>query len=426
MRRSRYALALAGGWLLLAAALLASCSGTQASVIRLATDRPELLAYAELYGLLNPEHKVEIAYLQDAKDALRSAASPDLVVASGLCCREILSQLDPLGMLFERGELRAEEFYTGILALGLLEGRQRALPVSFQLPAVVSRRDGPAAGTPSGVVLELDDLRRVATGYTQGEGGRLTRIGFSPLWRPEFLYVVAVLAAQSYQVGPDSRIVWNNAELSSSVEMLRRWVGETGGGLEQQEEFASRYLYEPFAKLLRSGRVLYYYVPSRELFNTPPARLEGLDFRWLSAGERIPVLCDVVAAGVPRDARNKSGARSFLCWLCTPAVQEALVADVFASNMEGKAFGVAGGFSALRTVNERILPRFYPSLIGHVPAADFLLFPGPLPVDWPRIRDAVLLPWLQSAVRDTEAGSAAALPSRRLEEAVERLRGEPP
>ena len=61
-------------------------------------------------------------------------------------------------------------------------------------------------------------------------------------------------------------------------------------------------------------------------------------------------------------------------------------------------FGIAGGFSGLKAVNELAFPQVYPRLIGRIPPEELLEAPGPFPEAWPEIKDQVLLPWLREAV----------------------------
>lgn len=63
------------------------------------------------------------------------------------------------------------------------------------------------------------------------------------------------------------------------------------------------------------------------------------------------------------------------------------------------SFGIANGFSALKTVTEQIFPAFYPILLGHTPPADSLTPPGILPKNWETIKKRVILPYLHNASR---------------------------
>ncbi len=73
------------------------------------------------------------------------------------------------------------------------------------------------------------------------------------------------------------------------------------------------------------------------------------------------------------------------------------------------SFGVVGGFSSIRSINEGIFPAFYPDLVGHSPPADKLGAPAALPDDWPALRAAVIAPWvLEAASRESASGELEA------------------
>ena len=61
------------------------------------------------------------------------------------------------------------------------------------------------------------------------------------------------------------------------------------------------------------------------------------------------------------------------------------------------SFGIAGGFSSIRTVNEKLFPLYYPSLLGKMPPAHYLKPPDILPSKWPELRKDIVLPLLLEA-----------------------------
>ena len=408
---------------LVAALSLGSCADSEAAVIRLATSRPEFAGYAELFNQEQPEYKVELVYAAEPQELLSQPGPPDIVVSERLTSRDAFARLDALDILFRGGALRRDSFYPGSLQLGTYEGRQRAIAISFNLPAVVFRSSH-AQELGAGFVEDVADLKATAAGFNAVSGDRITRMGFSPLWDRSFLVTTAVFGPPSFDGGADGRMTWRSAELLSAVRLLRDWVGRVNGSMAAQQEFTDRYLYGPYTELLRQGRIEFYQVSSRELFGLSPSRLDGLDYRWLSIGERIPVLADVVSVGIPRGARHKGAARAFLRWFLSAESQEAILADSTSGQTRGEGFGIAGGFSTLPEVNERSLARFYPILLGHILTPDLLRFPQALPTDWKEIRDTLVLPWLVDVVkrtREPDEGLAQEL-TLFLRDGVEELR----
>ena len=149
----------------------------------------------------------------------------------------------------------------------------------------------------------------------------------------------------------------------------------------------------------------------------PEQKRELLDFRWLSVDGVIPVLDGHRSFAVPAAAGNPAGAAVFLRWITQPEIQEHLLeAPAFDWLRD---FGLAGGFSALRDVSERVLPRSHAFLIGRLPDADLLRMPDPAPVDWELVKEQVISPWLRAAAT---AGAAPPPGQPDLAEAIERWR----
>jgi hypothetical protein len=104
---------------------------------------------------------------------------------------------------------------------------------------------------------------------------------------------------------------------------------------------------------------------------------------------------DILFVGIPRASRRKTQARQFLIWLFQPETQKRLLEAGRRQRLG--FFGIAGGFSGLKTVNEREFPQYYPRLLGHIPPEELLYTPSALPPAWQEIKSLVLLPWLREA-----------------------------
>ena len=103
----------------------------------------------------------------------------------------------------------------------------------------------------------------------------------------------------------------------------------------------------------------------------------------------IPVLDDVLYAGVPRSSRDKAGAKAFLQWFCSLPVQQSLL-TVNQSRRIG-VFGITDGFSALKSIDEKDLPPSTPCSWAISPWKTCSAFPDTLPDNWVKVRDAVVL-----------------------------------
>nr|WP_255802414.1 hypothetical protein [Treponema denticola] len=61
------------------------------------------------------------------------------------------------------------------------------------------------------------------------------------------------------------------------------------------------------------------------------------------------------------------------------------------------SFGLAGGFSALHQVTEKLFPRYYPLLLAHLPQTQSFYAPHILPSNWPMLKKEILMPYLKDA-----------------------------
>jgi hypothetical protein len=80
------------------------------------------------------------------------------------------------------------------------------------------------------------------------------------------------------------------------------------------------------------------------------------------------------------------------------------------------SFGIAGGFSAIKAVNEKLYPLYYPSLLGKMPQADNLKSPGVLPSGWTEIKESIVLPFLLEATGPNPAPDPTASLESRIRE----------
>jgi ABC-type glycerol-3-phosphate transport system substrate-binding protein len=221
-------------------------------------------------------------------------------------------------------------------------------------------------------------------------------MGFSPLWGPDFLFSAAELLGTDFHQTSRGNLAWDDQNLQKTITELRSWVKEIDGGPQEEATFRNKYLYDPVYKLLESGRILYYLTTLTNYFDIPDAKRKTIEFRWLAEKNQIPVLENILFAGVPARSRNKSAAYAFLKWFFKPETQSQLLELVGYERI--KTFGIGNGFSSLSVVNERDFPQHYPALLGKIPPADFLTYPKSLPDDWAELKSNVILPWMQSEV----------------------------
>lgn len=381
---------------LLALVSLASCGVLSPSPGVIWTDAPEFALYGELFNAGQRRYKVEVHWYPNLVDALgQTSKDPDLVVGSYLKSQAARGRFQSLDYLFGELTVNQAAFYPSLLVQGDSGGRQILLPVSFDLPAIIFTQGGKANGAKK-FLLGLDDLSAEAKAWNQGGGGAASstpsRMGFSPRWNPDFLVTSAHALGAGFREGKP--LSWSEAGLDAAVEKLRAWTVSANASSVLEDDFQFKYLYTPAYKYVAEGRALFSYMRASALFLVPEEKRAELDYRWYAEGGYVPIAEDSVYAGIPRKARNKSAAEAFLKWFYKDENQKAMLETARKTRAIEGSFGIAGGFSAVRTVTERTFPLYYQGLVGHLPPAESLAQPAALPGNWPEIDAKVLSPWL--------------------------------
>lgn len=373
--------------------LLVGCSSDRRTVT-LWTDHPDAAALVEVFNAQQNRYRVAVTYTDTvANDLATEQRQPDLVLARGLANASTFPLLRSLNRVYT--EEVASQLYSDLSALGRNEQGQLLVPVSFDLPAIMFRSGSSEEELPD-FSFTLAELREWGARYNQPDGEGFTRIGFSPRWSRDFLYLAARIGGARFRESGVRELQWNTNGLDATVELLRGWSEETNGGLSAESSFTEQYLYDPAYQLLQRGRVRFWYTSASDYFAYSDGQRNSLGFRWLSGMGRVPVLETIRFLGIPREASNTAGARAFLRWWLSAETQGELLRA--ARRKSVLSFGLLGGFTAFPRVNEEVVPRLYSSLLGKVPAAPDLTFPERKPKDWDDLRDDVVEQWLYREV----------------------------
>lgn len=371
--------------------ITSGCTLFRRQIITLCTNRQEMAAYVEYFNTLPTDYRVALCYTPNPADSVaRKTKDADLILGPWLNGSEAARHLDSLERLFRKEYLSREDFYASMLNAGIVENKQILLPFSFNLPAVIFLSDGITEDV-SNLVVSLEYMREKSDGFNESVRQQLVRMGFSPLWQPEFLYTAATVFETQFRETLDGSVHWNSARLQDMQGFCKKWIEEINLGYEQDSYFSRKYLYEPMPKLLDEGRILFYTADSSELFGNLEIQRSEADFRWLGSEHHIPVCEEVLCFAVPKSSKNKRGARLFLAWIFQPETQGKLLELNQQKRLD--TFGLAGGFSSLRDVSERNFPQYYRQLLGRIPHEELLGFPKPLPVDWAEMKAEVVFPW---------------------------------
>jgi ABC-type glycerol-3-phosphate transport system substrate-binding protein len=384
--------------ILTASFLLASCGFRRSDTAVLWTDRPEFAFYAEQFNAGQDRYKVEARYFESPAQKLTEPGEyPDIAAACWLKSASTRALFSPLDSIFnDKKGISKSFFYPRLLSLGNIDGKQYLLPVAFNIPALVFSRDY-SQSMSNPFTVDMKEIMEKGKAYNAETKGVYTRMGFSPSWNDEFLFITAALFNTGFREA--SPMAWDPAALEEAMAWIQSWIAEANTGIQAEDDFAFKYLYEPAAKLVSSGRILFAYMDSSRFFTLAPERRAALNFRWIAEKEIIPLDEKTIYFGIHKKARAGKAALAFANWFFRTDTQRLLLESSKNKRLNETSFGISGGFSAMRTVTEQIFPHFYPSLLGHMPPESFLSPPNILPRNWTLIKERVILPYLRERIR---------------------------
>lgn len=390
---------------------LSGCGPQQTTTAELWTDRASVAAYAEMYNASQDRFKVEVELVEEPADALlERRRHPDIIVGDFLANETAFEHFTSLDDLLSDDDLSEDEFYTGLFDLGRQDGETRLLPVSFDLPLAMFKRSQLNEDLDQ-LRLPMQRLREEGAAFNETNDDRYVRMGFSPRWNSEFLYLAAMSFGANFREQGPRNPVWNQEPLEQAVEYAGTWIEESNGGREAEDDFEEKYLYDPPYQLLLRDRIRFSYSTATQFYDMPEGSRNNVDFRWISRQGSIPVLEDITYIGIPREAQRSKAGRDFIRWFFDQETQTELI-EALATKRIGD-FGIAGGFSSLVATNEEKLPRAYERLLGRIPPPSLLEFPHQVPKNWDAVKEAVVYPWLDRA---TDGGATAEELQRQLQE----------
>jgi ABC-type glycerol-3-phosphate transport system substrate-binding protein len=365
------------------------------------SDRPEFAFYAEYYNAAQTQYKIEMRYYDYLSQKLaeiapkNGSAYPDIVAGSWLKSASTRVFFRPLDKYF-KDVLENDPFYPSLLTLGNIDGNQYLLPVSYNAPLVIfSRNRSGQLSNP--FTVGFTEMKTLGKNYNAVTRGIYTRMGFSPTWDDNFLYITAELFNASFR--EDDPLAWNAVELERAMNFAYEWTNEANTGIQAVDDFTFKYFYEPPAKLAESGRILFTCMDSDVYFTIAEDQRRNLDFRWLAEKNTIPLAERSVYIGLTIKGKSPKAAEAFLRWFIRTDTQRYILEKSRQNRMDETSFGIGGGFSAVRTVTEQVFPLFYPDMLGHMPPQEFLSPANILPSNWITLKERVVLPYLNDRAR---------------------------
>ncbi len=391
--------------------------------INIWTDRPEFALYGDYFNTVQNQYKVTIQYFEYPAEKLISSSGeyPDIVVASWLKSRVTSAHFRSLNSLLGEKKIPNENFYPHLLELGRIDSNHHLLPVSFNLPALIFAEDN-GSKLSNSFTIDFDEIKKLSSDFNVISRGSYTRMGFSPMWNEDFLFLTANLFGASFREAETvsnmwfaqgvTHLAWDGAALAGSMDFINSWTQEINTGSQMEEDFTFKYFFEPPARLIQSGRILFSYMKSSVLFTLSEENKNSLDFRWIMEQNKIPIIEDAVFLGIPKKAKSPRAAKAFVRWFFSQESQKQLLEFSKANRINETVFGICGGFSSVAPVTEQIFPLYYPTLLGRMPPEEYLVPPNLFPENWAVIKERVVLPYLRDRARKNSAEDSESLEKR--------------
>lgn len=358
------------------------------------TNKREIAPYIELFNKENPEKAVLI--YQNRLDG-SGEREGDVVIGEYLERRDMKKRYKSLDSLFDRGVLKEKDFYEPLLEAAREDRRLFMLPVSFNLPLIMFAREN-GAYIKEEYSLTLEELSEFATAYNKiNEKGIIERLGFCPLSNEDFLYT-AVKSADVDFTFSNGNLNFNEEKLSSAIHRLRKWSENASGSSEDERDFIYKYLTVNDAKQAQGGKVLAVFTTSDKYFSLNDDELSALDFRYLKGREKIHAEEACIMLAVSKKTRQKKAAEKFIAWFFNEKTQKELLLRHFNMKLDERDFGIAGGLSSLKKVNEEVMPSFYPELLQNELNENEFVIDIPNVKDWARVKYKVVLPFINEAI----------------------------
>lgn len=401
-------------FLFLFALFFAGCSLKRETLITIWTNIPEFTEYGELFNDTHDKKKVVLVYKKNPSEAITSKTEknpPDIVVAPWLRTDKTSRYFRAIDTIFDGGGLSPAIFYPPLLEAGKIRQAYYLLPVSFNLPAVIFSREN-AAAVEDNYTLSIEQIKKAGSAFNElHKNGTYSRMGFVPQAGNNFLYF-AVKAKGAQFREYKSSFTWNADKLSDAIAYLKNWSKTVNTSSEAEQDFAYKYLSMPNFKRVTSGRTLFAYITSDALFSLTPEQSEQLDYRWIYENNKIPIEDSFVTLGISKHAKHANAAYDFIEWFLNAETQRAILERKAKQNLDIHQFGIAGGFSSIKEVNEHILPLYKTMLLRNTPPTDMLGVPEKLPADWELIKEQTVIPYLRDEIKNTGDTPVLDLPTR--------------
>ena len=404
-----------GAFLISQATLLfTSCNKSYKKPVIIWTSCAEFASYVEEFNSSQNMAQAVVVYKEEPARSLPPAKdedTPDLIVGPWLKNASTRKYFSPLDYLFSDQNINKSLFYDQLIEYGRINDKQYLLPISFNLPAVVFKSENENL-MPDSHLITLDEIKTIAGDFNQKNKSDIyTAMGFGPSWDKDFLYLVSKLAGASYREKGTS-FSWNSKAMLAAISYLKDWTTARNTDTASEQNFQFKYLYMPEYKQVASNRCLFSYMPSSELFSLSAEEQSGLSFRWIEKDNTVSVDDDIVTMGLYKGSRNVKAAEVFLSWFTKASTQESILQRTSDMHLDNITFGIADGFSSIKSVNESIYPTYYRQLLGNIPTGKNIKTPNILPYRWPSLKEKVIIPYLLESTNTDSNTTVSSLENR--------------
>ncbi len=378
-----------------------SCFFSDRESVLVCIKAPEILSYVETFNTIQDKYKLEVMYSSSPHEVLADKnETPDLVIGEWLATPSAMRKFESLGKLIIGKDIHNDLFYPQSFASCEIDGDLKLLPLSFSLPVVVFKKGSLKGLVADEKTVNLDELRKIGITSNEIRSEKFVRMGFFPAWNKEFLYKVAESFNADFAWNGASGLSWKKDDFNAACNFLLSWYRDAPGKAEMYDEFASGYMNKPYYQLVNKGEIFCYLTDSNAYYKIPEEKRETLEFRWLVHGSKLFVNDEVTYIGIPKRAKRKEGASLFIRWLFLPDTQTKLLEINHFKRQDG-TYGIAGGFSTLKDINETYIPQHYRVFAGLIPSAESLVFPRVLPDKWRKFKTDVLFAWMTGKMTNT-------------------------
>ncbi len=358
------------------------------------SDTAETAILVDLFNQTQKNYHARFIYAGTEKGELQGPGSHEVIIGRDIHSSAYKTRMKNLDGY--RTSSFVSSVYPSILKTGVEDRELRTIPLSLELPAVLS---SPGTGD-DGKFIDWDEMTDLSSEFNELEDEALIHCGFSPLWSDSFLKTW-FNAKVNLNTGMESDADF--LPVIESADALIDWINEVNGGLDADEAYSAKYRYIPDYRLVMEGRSAFTVLPLSAWALLPDTITRGLSMQLLNPGKGLIAL-DILSIGLPENSRNPEGADAFLEWL----LRESTWVDYLKLNSRyrDESFTFLGGISASEKLNIRLLPEYFPSAAVIAPRKGEFAAQPEIPSQWSKVWTSLFLP----LVKDRLEGTARSFP----------------